>query len=106
MTRHDHQVPPAHDAHEPSRLVRLRSFVAHHPLLLGGPLIGVAIAAGWFGPTVSATARGRIGEVVAAARGRWTLVRSRIEPRETALVGHHGSLTPAELLVPLLVARG
>ncbi|MCD2192979.1 alkaline phosphatase family protein [Actinomycetospora endophytica] len=65
-----------------------------------------AIAAGWFGPTVTDAARGRIGEVVAAARGNWTLVRSRIEPRETALVGHHGSLTPAEQLVPLLVARG
>jgi hypothetical protein len=65
-----------------------------------------AIAAGWFGPTVSDTARGRIGEVVAAARGQWTIVRSRIEPRETALVGHHGSLTRAEQLVPLLVARG
>jgi hypothetical protein len=47
MTRHGHQVPPAHDAHEPSRLVRLRSAVAHHPLLLGGPLIAVAIAAGF-----------------------------------------------------------
>jgi hypothetical protein len=65
-----------------------------------------AIAAGWFGPTVTDVARGRIGEVVAAARGSWTLMRSRIEPRETALVGHHGSLTPAEQLVPLLVARG
>jgi hypothetical protein len=65
-----------------------------------------AIESGWFGPTVSDVARGRIGEVVAAARGNWTLVRSRIEPRETALVGHHGSLTPAEQLVPLLVARG
>ncbi|NMO92019.1 alkaline phosphatase family protein [Actinomycetospora sp. TBRC 11914] len=65
-----------------------------------------AIDAGWFGPAVSEVARGRIGEVVAAARGQWTLVRSRIEPRETALVGHHGSLTPAEQLVPLLVVRG
>lgn len=64
------------------------------------------IDAGWFGPTVSDVARGRIGEVVAAARGQWTLVRSRIEPHETALVGHHGSLTSAEQLVPLLVARG
>ncbi|MFC5060856.1 alkaline phosphatase family protein [Actinomycetospora atypica] len=65
-----------------------------------------AIEQGWFGPTVSDTARGRIGEVVAAARDQWTLVRSRIEPRETSLVGHHGSLTSAEQLVPLLVARG
>ena len=65
-----------------------------------------AIESGWFGPTVTDPARGRIGEVVAAARDSWTLVRSRIEPRETALVGHHGSLTSAEQLVPLLVVRG
>ncbi|PVZ11102.1 alkaline phosphatase family protein [Actinomycetospora cinnamomea] len=65
-----------------------------------------AIDAGWFGAAVSDAARGRIGDVVAAARGNWTLVRSRIEPRETALVGHHGSLTDAEQHVPLLLARG
>jgi hypothetical protein len=34
------------------------------------------------------------------------MVRSRIEPMETSLVGHHGSLTDAEQLVPLLLARG
>lgn len=62
-----------------------------------------AIAEGWFGGAVTDTARGRIGDVVAAARGNWTLVRSRIEPRETALVGHHGSLTDAEQRVPLLL---
>jgi hypothetical protein len=65
-----------------------------------------AIDAGWFGPAVTDAARGRIGDLVAAARGNWTLVRSRIEPMETALVGHHGSLTDAEQHVPLLLARG
>ncbi|WP_433800718.1 alkaline phosphatase family protein [Actinomycetospora sp. CA-084318] len=65
-----------------------------------------AVDGGWFGPDVTDTARGRIGDVVAAARGAWTLVRSRNEPRETALVGHHGSLTSAEQRVPLLLARG
>ena len=65
-----------------------------------------AVAEGWFGPTVSDVARGRIGDVVAAARDRWVLTRSRIEPRESALVGHHGSLTAAEQLVPMLIARG
>ncbi|GAA4884491.1 alkaline phosphatase family protein [Actinomycetospora straminea] len=64
-----------------------------------------AIAEGWFGGVVTDTARGRIGDVVAAARGDWTLVRSRIEPMETALIGHHGSLTDAEQRVPLLLAR-
>ena len=65
-----------------------------------------AVAEGWFGPTVTATARGRIGDVVAAARERWVLTRSRIEPHESGLVGHHGSLTAVEQLVPLLTARG
>lgn len=65
-----------------------------------------AIAEGWFGPEVTDAARGRIGDVVAAAQGSWTLVRSRIEPMETGLVGHHGSLTDAEQRVPLLLARG
>ena len=65
-----------------------------------------AIDEGWFGPEVTDTARGRIGDVVAAAQGNWTLVRSRIEPMETALIGHHGSLTDAEQRVPLLLVRG
>lgn len=65
-----------------------------------------AVAAGWFGPAVADLARGRIGDVVAAARANWVLVRSRIEPRETALIGQHGSLTSAEQRIPLLMARG
>lgn len=65
-----------------------------------------AIAEGWFGAEVTDAARGRIGDVVAAAQGSWTLVRSRIEPMETGLVGHHGSLTDAEQRVPFLLVRG
>ena len=65
-----------------------------------------AVTEGWFGPTVSDVTRGRIGDVVAAARSRWALVRTRNEPRESALIGHHGSLTTAEQRVPLLLARG
>ncbi|HEY2195371.1 MAG TPA: hypothetical protein VGH76_24145 [Actinomycetospora sp.] len=49
MSRHDHRVPPTPDAEGPSRLVRARSAIAHHPLLLGGPLIAVAIGAGFAG---------------------------------------------------------
>lgn len=65
-----------------------------------------AVEAGWFGPVVDDLTRGRIGDVVAAARGNATMVRTRNEPRESALVGHHGSLTAAEQRVPLLIARG
>ena len=64
-----------------------------------------AIGAGWFGAEVADTVRPRIGDVVAAARGSAAMVRRAVEPGESALVGHHGSLTPAEQLVPLLVVH-
>ncbi|WP_139320586.1 alkaline phosphatase family protein [Saccharomonospora sp. CUA-673] len=64
-----------------------------------------AIADGWFGPRVDDRVRPRIGDVVAAARGTVGLVRASAEPRETALVGQHGSFTSAERFVPLAVAH-
>ena len=64
-----------------------------------------AIGAGWFGAEVADTVRPRIGDVVAAARGSAAMVRRAVEPGESALVGHHGSLTTAEQLVPLLVVH-
>ncbi len=64
-----------------------------------------AIAAGWFGPRVTDDVRPRIGDVVAAARGTAGMVRRDVEPVESALVGHHGSLTPAEQRVPLLLGH-
>ena len=64
-----------------------------------------AIEAGWFGAHVADTVRPRIGDVVAAARGSAAMVRRTSEPGESALVGHHGSLTDAEQLVPLLVVH-
>jgi len=65
-----------------------------------------AIAAGWFGARVRDDVRPRIGEVVAAARGRAVLLRRATEPMESSLVGHHGSLTSAEQHIPLLLALG
>jgi len=65
-----------------------------------------AIAAGWFGDRVRDEIRPRIGDVVAAARGATALVRRRVEPVESSLIGHHGSLTTAEQHVPLLLAYG
>ncbi|MEV5550806.1 nucleotide pyrophosphatase/phosphodiesterase family protein [Streptomyces sp. NPDC052309] len=64
-----------------------------------------AVAAGWFGPRVDARVRDRIGDVVAAARDDVLLIASEREPRESAMVGNHGSMTPAEQLVPLLEVR-
>ncbi|KUI42050.1 phosphodiesterase [Mycobacterium sp. IS-1590] len=65
-----------------------------------------AIEAGWFGPQVSDDVRPRIGDVVAAARGSAAIIRRTVEPLESSLVGHHGSLTFAEQTVPLLLALG
>ncbi|WP_179471978.1 alkaline phosphatase family protein [Mycolicibacterium vinylchloridicum] len=65
-----------------------------------------AIAAGWFGGAVDDRVRPRIGDIVAAAKGRAALVRRTVEPMESALIGHHGSLTTAEQRVPLLLAYG
>lgn len=62
-----------------------------------------AVGAGWFGPTVADIARDRIGDVVVAMRGSAVVVRSVGEPFEAGLRGHHGSLTSAEQLVPLLL---
>ncbi len=63
-----------------------------------------AIAAGWYGPAVADHVRDRIGDLIVAARGDIAITRSTTEPTLTTLLGHHGSLTPDELLVPLLVA--
>lgn len=60
-----------------------------------------AIAAGWFGP-VDPPVAARIGDVVAAARSQWAVVATVAEPRESRLIGMHGSLTPSEQRVPLL----
>ena len=64
-----------------------------------------AIESGWFGPTVSAPARRMIGDVVAVARGSGALIRRGAEPLQSSLIGHHGSLTSREMMVPLLVSR-
>ncbi|MGA9308884.1 MAG: alkaline phosphatase family protein [Pseudonocardiaceae bacterium] len=62
-----------------------------------------AIAAGWFGPVVEPQVRDRIGDLVVAARTDFAVVQSRVTPRMSRLIGHHGSLTADEQLVPLLV---
>jgi hypothetical protein len=62
-----------------------------------------AIADGWFGEVDPALAP-RIGDVVAATIGPAAIVAARTEPRESRLIGMHGSLTPADQLVPLLTA--
>jgi hypothetical protein len=64
-----------------------------------------AVASGIFGPVDDGLAP-RIGDVVALARGSWALTASVREPGPSRLVAYHGSLTPTELAIPLLTARG
>ncbi|MFF4143815.1 alkaline phosphatase family protein [Streptomyces sp. NPDC001698] len=64
-----------------------------------------ALTAGWFGPRVDDRVYARIGDVVAAARDDVLLIASEQEPKESLMVGNHGSMTPAEQLVPLLEVR-
>lgn len=60
---------------------------------------------GWFGPTVGPEVAPRIGDVVVVPTGNSAITRSGAEPLQSSLVGHHGSLTPAEMIVPLYVIR-
>ncbi|WP_159840642.1 alkaline phosphatase family protein [Nocardia sp. CY41] len=64
-----------------------------------------AVSRGWFGPTVAPAIARRIGDLVVVARGRRGVIRTGAEPLQSRLVGHHGSLTPAEMNVPLCVFR-
>ena len=60
---------------------------------------------GWFGPTVSPPVAGRLGDVALVAREPVTF----FDPADSGpfeLICRHGSLTSAEVRVPLLVARG
>jgi hypothetical protein len=61
-----------------------------------------AIDEGWFA-TTNDQLRDRWGHVLVALRGDWAIM-TREYPREFTLIGMHGSLTPAEMLVPLIVA--
>ena len=47
----------------------------------------------------------RIGDVVAAAHGPIGVVQREVDPTQALLTGHHGSMTPAEQLVPFLELR-
>lgn len=59
----------------------------------------------WFGPSVSPDARARLGDVALVARESVAYVDvDDTGPFE--LVARHGSVTAAEMRVPLLVARG
>jgi predicted AlkP superfamily pyrophosphatase or phosphodiesterase len=60
-----------------------------------------AIAEGWYGPVVTEAASNRLGDVLLAAR-RDVAFHDPADTGPYVLVGRHGSLTGAEILVPLL----
>jgi len=64
-----------------------------------------AISNGWFGPTVPDRIRPRIGDVVAAAYGPIGIVQRTVDPAHARMLGHHGSMTAREQLVPLVTVR-
>ena len=62
-----------------------------------------ALRLGWFGE-LSSDVRPRIGDVLVACREDYAVLSRSGFPIETKLVGLHGSLTSAEMLIPILVA--
>ncbi len=64
-----------------------------------------AVEAGWFGPHVPAWVRPRIGDVVAAAFEPVGVMQREVDPTQAQLTGHHGSMTAAEQLVPMVELR-
>jgi Type I phosphodiesterase / nucleotide pyrophosphatase len=65
-----------------------------------------AIATGWYGP-VTADHAARLGDVVVVCRDRYAVLATGHEPPTIAkLVAFHGSTTPVEMAIPLVVVRG
>jgi len=79
-----------------------RAAEAHHSDTGWVATIDQVLDEGWFGPVVTDAARARMGDVALVARDDVAYV----DPDDTGpyvLLGRHGSLTAAEVHVPLLV---
>ncbi len=64
-----------------------------------------AVAEGWFGGPLAPHVAERLGDVAIVARDAIALL-DPADPGEQWMRCRHGSLTPAEMLVPLLASRG
>lgn len=64
-----------------------------------------AVDQGWFGGPLTDEVASRLGDVVIAPRQR-VAVLDPADPGEQWMRSRHGSLTPEEMLVPLLASRG
>ena len=80
-------------------LATWRAFLGERATVLSR---GEAITRGWFGP-VDARVLPRLGDVVVACDGDLGVFSSERFAYEKTLVGLHGSLTPDEMLIPVLV---
>ena len=63
-----------------------------------------AVLRGWFGG-LDAQVRPRLGDVVVACRDDAAVISTSQFAYEATLVGLHGSLTPAEMLIPMVVCE-
>ena len=88
-------------AHDDLASVAREQFGAHAWVFTRDELLD----GGWMGVDPSPVMRRRVGDVVLAARVGVGFV-DPTNPREASLVAAHGSLTPAEMQVPLLAGRG
>jgi len=80
-------------------LATWRGFLGERALVLSRD---EALALGWFGELTPAV-RPRLGDVVVACRGDSAIISTTDFPYENMLIGMHGSLTSAEMLIPILV---
>ncbi len=81
-------------------LARWRDRLAQHYQVLSK---ADAIAGGLFGDVLLSQAEARIGDLIVVPTGGGGIIRSEVEPAASRWLGHHGALTDADQVVPLLV---
>lgn len=75
--------------------------VAHHEHQAWVRTIDQVVDEGWFGPKVGDDYRRRLGDVALIAKDEWSFV-DEADQGPLKMIGRHGSVTAAEMLVPLV----